>query len=655
MVSRKTSITFLLITLAFSVRMLPAVFGATDAVVDPLPTPLPPVLVEGQPAPAPPEKVKPLPQLTPAPSAIVTTLPTVMVIDTTPFVALQPIADIIGATFTFDTVTNKIVVTGNGHTFACALDSLDAAKDDKPGTLKLAPFMRGLLYPAVTIYVPYLPLLKSLDIKVEYAPAANAGTMPMTPPSGMTLPVGPPPATTSFMPPGKDTAVVLTVQTEPSAELCHEYYPQLYSVPLQPRLAVNEEVRRITYSQVAEKLPVVSPDGRMLLYLNGGDIWSRDVTSPTAHKFLTAEIDGTSSYTEVNYTPDGKKLLLVEAQKGDTGALTYTINLADIEGNNEKRIAAGSRPRLRPDGAWVAFLATNPLAHRPAVYVAPIEGAPPKLVDISAGHLAFSPDSTMFAVSVRVATAPATSAAATDVGFGVAADGAKYAVVVVRFPSKEDLKYEKFVLPEAQRGSVSTHPLFSADSSQLLFIKEDGLYLLTRQPDDGTKLTFSAPSKLCDGNNISMAKFTPDGKQVVYLVKSDLFSVNLNGTGTPKKLTNLKTVRDFTFDSTRGQLLFLAYAEHPPASMTIAAPPSEDDTDLLPPVVTRPVVTPPVVPTGVGPTTGGGNTGGGNTGTGGRGGGRGGGGGGRGGGGGGRGGGGRGGGGRGGGRANPGG
>jgi hypothetical protein len=169
----------------------------------------------------------------------------------------------------------------------------------------------------------------------------------------------------------------------------------------------------------------------------------------------------------------------------------------------------------------------------------------------------------MFAVSVRVG--------GNNVGMSAPRPGAtmapdstttKYAVVILRFPTKDNPKYTKFVLAAADRGSVSPYPVFSPDSQQVLFISDDGLYLLAKQPDDGSKLTFSAPTKLCSANRISMAKFTPDGKNVVYLLRGDLYITNaVPDQGFTRKVTNMKTVDDFTFDAANGSLLFTAMVE----------------------------------------------------------------------------------------------
>jgi hypothetical protein len=63
------------------------------------------------------------------------------------------------------------------------------------------------------------------------------------------------------------------------------------------------------------------------------------------------------------------------------------------------------------------------------------------------------------------------------------------------------------------------------------------------------------------GNGISDAKFSPDGQKIFYLKGGDIYSINVDGTGTLKKITTLRTVSNFTFYTPNDTLLFTAYVE----------------------------------------------------------------------------------------------
>ena len=68
----------------------------------------------------------------PAPPAIVTAVPPVYLVNTTPIVALQPIAELIGATVKYKVGDRLCVVTGNGHSITFTFYNKSVTVDGKP-------------------------------------------------------------------------------------------------------------------------------------------------------------------------------------------------------------------------------------------------------------------------------------------------------------------------------------------------------------------------------------------------------------------------------------------------------------------------------------------------------------------------------------------
>ena len=492
-----------------------------------------------------------------APPSIVPTLPTVFVIQgTTPVVAVQPLVDLIGASLNYDKDNLKYIVVGNGHTFSFAVNTLDAMMDDKAGTLKVMPFLRG-----TTVYVQYIALLKSLGIKEDYPVAA-------APAPGMMPEMVQIPASTSFMPPGKDVAIKLPVVSAGPLEMFHEYYTQLYTVTL-----ADNTVRRISYTQAQETLPALSADGKTLLYTNGADLFSRDVTNPKPTKLLqAADTNGAISYAGVSYMPDGKHLLLIQTEKGNMGPVS-TANLAELNGSNAKQIIsdlqANSLPNIRPDGVWMSFIGKNPATGQYIPYISFIDGkshmgAVSKLYGNQAcSDLVFSPDSTMFAIGIAMPPSiPAAPAPGVPAAAPVAPTGPQYTVGVVLIPSA-DTQLKKYHILQADWGTVPPHPIFAPDSQSVLFIKTDGLYLMTHKHTDDGKLAFDVPKQpLVNATGITLAKYSPDGLKIYYVSNGDIYCVKAADGSEKQHITMLGTVRDFAFDpANNGLLLFTAYVE----------------------------------------------------------------------------------------------
>jgi len=235
--------------------------------------------------------------------------------------------------------------------------------------------------------------------------------------------------------------------------------------------------------------------------------------------------------------------------------MASTINLADLTGQNEKKIVNGTQPIIRADGKWLTHLAMTPVTRVTTPFICLIDGKHDSWVDVNCKELSFSPDSTMILVDL----APAKTAPGPPDPFGATPPAAKYSIDVILLPQTATDKKQVFKLAAADSGKVDPHPVFSPDSSQILYIKDDGLYVMTKKTVDG-KLSFTS-ALVFPGTKINRAKYSQDGQKIVFLKNGDLYSINVDGSGQTKRLTTLRTVQDYAFYPTNGLLLFTASPE----------------------------------------------------------------------------------------------
>jgi Tol biopolymer transport system component/C-terminal processing protease CtpA/Prc len=159
----------------------------------------------------------------------------------------------------------------------------------------------------------------------------------------------------------------------------------------------NQE--RVTLTQEATESEL-SPDGKQLALVVRGDIWLIPVAGGDA-KRLT---DDPATDNDINWSPDGTKLVMVSDRGNQTDLYTLDVKTkALIRLTNDP--AAESNPAWSPDGKWISFAKAG---DQPGLYLIPsgggearrlAEGNGNNLIGTGITAHAWSPDSKWVAFS----------------------------------------------------------------------------------------------------------------------------------------------------------------------------------------------------------------------------------------------------------------
>ncbi|MGH9780449.1 MAG: DPP IV N-terminal domain-containing protein, partial [Candidatus Acidiferrales bacterium] len=156
------------------------------------------------------------------------------------------------------------------------------------------------------------------------------------------------------------------------------------------------EKARPAYSE-----PGVSPDGKEIAFISGGDIW----TVPAAGGEARLLVSDTATDSRPLYSPDGTKLAYVSARDGSGNVYMLTLATGEVKrltyDDTLDRVDGWSR-----DGKWIYFSSTNhDISYMNDVYRVSVEGGTPMAVmaDRYANEYfaAPSPDGKTVAITAR--------------------------------------------------------------------------------------------------------------------------------------------------------------------------------------------------------------------------------------------------------------
>lgn len=155
---------------------------------------------------------------------------------------------------------------------------------------------------------------------------------------------------------------------------------------------VNNEENLVLHDHVDES--ELSPDGHTLALVLRGAIWTVSVGGGDAVQ-LTPE---TSNNADINWSPDGSKLVLISDRDNQTDVYTMDIKTKAVTRITNDPVAE-SNPTYSPDGKYISYVKAGA---QPGLYVSPAAGGPARRLAAAEAGLndhAWSPDSRWVAFS----------------------------------------------------------------------------------------------------------------------------------------------------------------------------------------------------------------------------------------------------------------
>ncbi len=261
-----------------------------------------------------------------------------------------------------------------------------------------------------------------------------------------------------------------------------------------------------------------------------------------------SDLDLLNSVSEPSLSPDGTRTV-VSVQRPDFAADSYVGQLWSIglDGSAPRRLTRGfsdSAPQFSPDGSVIAFLRSAP-GGRPQLYAVPAEGGEP--VQLTDRHLGvswfrFSPDSARLVFSSRV---PEQGRYGTLDGVSAGAEDPRLITTLNYRMNGAGYTRDKFV-----QAFVLTLPDLAAEP----FITPVGR--AAGDIPDGEQAPAGLPEavQLTSWDaNIQNPVFSADGTSVLFTAAlheeadtdllTDVYELPANGTGEPRRLTNLAEAR----------------------------------------------------------------------------------------------------------------
>jgi Tol biopolymer transport system component/C-terminal processing protease CtpA/Prc len=147
--------------------------------------------------------------------------------------------------------------------------------------------------------------------------------------------------------------------------------------------------------------PAISPDGREIVFVSGGDIWSVPASGGDAHLLVTHP----ATESRPMYSPDGKKLAFVSTRTGAGNIYILTLATGELMRLTYSDVA----DRLdgwSPDGEWIYFTsAVNDIAGQGDIFRVKSSGGTPLEVSreryLNEFESAPSPDGKQIALMAR--------------------------------------------------------------------------------------------------------------------------------------------------------------------------------------------------------------------------------------------------------------
>ncbi|MHB9133612.1 MAG: stalk domain-containing protein [Armatimonadota bacterium] len=444
-------------------------------------------------------------------AAIMVETPDVLLFGTVEMVPLAPVVEIAGGAMT-QSVAGVVTVKRGGKSFVCTLGKTAGKANGKAVTLPLAPFAKGLV-----VFVPVRPLAAALGGTC----ALKNDTLQMKLPGGKTLALPRVKMISRWTVNGGALSVAKYRDSE----------PQIYVMP-----AKGGNLHRLTYRVQGCALPLLTPNGSRWVYqqllfgLPYGSLFTRalDTPQPTVLRKVDADATNVACLTP-QLTPDGASVLFSEV----VGRTSLSLYRLPIAGGVPVKLAMATGACSSPDGNTLAGLTIDPLQARSALSLLDANGGAPRQLGPGEDVTRFSPDGrtvlTYYAYTQELRAVKSILVYRTDTG-------------VIAEPAAD------------ARAISERDAVFTPDSTQIVFVREKtGLAVMHT---DRTNLR-----SLTDGPTDASPAVTPDGKQVYFVRKGNIYRINLDGAGLTRLTNTTLNIKALTLSPDGARLFLTATAQ----------------------------------------------------------------------------------------------
>lgn len=422
--------------------------------------------------------------------------PDALMIDGVAYVPVRPLAAWVGGQLKWDKLLGVVCIVRNGKKFACVPDYRPTRLNHKPVNLEPAPFMH-LGYS----YVPLRALVNTLGGSLKVNTADNTVTVSF-----------PGSANRLQMPLVKITANDTTENDQ-----------EIFVMDLD-----GSALQRLTFDRIDDDLPAFAPDGTWLVNCRNGNLFMRSVDNPYGRCLLdTSETAHIIACEEPQISPDGQQILYTQLSGEDTADSSMMVCSVHKDGTDQRTLAKGMLARWSPKGDAIAFTDAQ-------------EKDNPKFCVMSAtgDHLrqlgqgiawAFGPDGqSLMYIGWDSAGNPETqvNVCHTDNPLPTEAIPVDSPLIPGEFPGAFSPDGRSMVLSQHGKGicimsldrstvhqvtneSSDGWPVFTADGSHIIFLRDRALYSAKTDGTDLCRLTK-------EGIYVTRFSLTPDGKRITF-------------------------------------------------------------------------------------------------------------------------------------------
>ncbi len=382
----------------------------------------------------------------------------------------QPIAELIGASLTENLRTGEISITYRGHTFRCTPGMTIAHQDAQEITLPLAAYCHGNV-----LYAPLAPLAEALGGTVRSDVTTHQ--VIFTLPGAATLAM-----------PSKD-------QNDPPG-LAIDHAVELYEVNLNGTC-----YHRLTYDGNGTILPTVSHDGTKLLWESGDKLHLRALNNSQEHQLGMDQPTPSLQYHTPFFSADDRRVFYDYSDATHEKYVQQVRSMA-LDGTDVRTIAEGVYLTVSPDGRWVTYQIQPPGNADMQLWLASLDGKPPRALGVNQSIPIFSPDSRHLVWKIEWQ------------------QGDHY-MSALMLATITDGGIERRQLMQLADYDCELHPgCFSADSQRLV-CRDRGLAIY--------ELATGKRTPVLESTDITMPSFTPDGTRIVFLSQRHLCVIKPDG------------------------------------------------------------------------------------------------------------------------------
>ena len=318
--------------------------------------------------------------------------------------------------------------------------------------------------------------------------------------------------------------------------------------------------------------PALSPDGKTVAFSYLGDIWTAPATSGNASRLTIHEAHDQLPV----WSPDGKWLAFSSKREGN-----YDVFVIPSDGGRAKQLTFHSADDLvnawSPDSKTILFASNRETTRTTSLYTLDVKTGATRLVareEFPLNNASFSPDGSKILTTRggfwtrhgyrgsqngRLMQYPATGGAgnwlyrdnANSRWPLASSDGKTCWFVSDNNPEKVSNVVKKPMdggkpvqVTKFHAGSVF-YPTLAQDGSRLVFEHDFGLWTLDTKTGDAKPLQIYAPSddrantlrRETFRTGAQEMKVSPDGKQIAFVVRGDVFVQPVTGSGDTIRLT----------------------------------------------------------------------------------------------------------------------